>query len=147
MYSCPYNNHLIDSKESFLNLTRSDRFLIFLPFYHGYAFGLLMMSLINCASAVITSGFEPVRFMKMIEEYKPTILPVVPPVMTLLAKHPMVEKYDFRSVRQIICGAAPLAEEVSFLRSRSSSSPRCRSPSLTPLPPRQVITARKAIGS
>lgn len=37
---------------------------------------------------------------------------VVPPLVLFLAKHPMVEKYDLSSVRDVICGAAPLSEDL-----------------------------------
>ena len=36
---------------------------------------------------------------------------MVPPIAVLLAKHPVVEKYDLRCVECVICGAAPLSAE------------------------------------
>ena len=38
---------------------------------------------------------------------------LVPPILILLAKHPDVGKYDFSSLREIICGAAPLSAEIA----------------------------------
>lgn len=38
---------------------------------------------------------------------------LVPPILILLAKHPDVGKYDFSSLREIICGAAPLSAELA----------------------------------
>lgn len=41
-----------------------------------------------------------------------TTLCLVPPLMVFLAKHPLVVKYDLRSVREIYCGAAPLSVDL-----------------------------------
>lgn len=41
-----------------------------------------------------------------------TNLYMVPPLMVFLAKHPLVRQYDLSSVREIVCGAAPLSREV-----------------------------------
>lgn len=38
-----------------------------------------------------------------------TALSLVPPLMTFLAKHPLVDKYDLSSVKRVGCGAAPLS--------------------------------------
>ncbi|XP_032680205.1 luciferin 4-monooxygenase-like isoform X2 [Odontomachus brunneus] len=100
------------SKGDFFDITKTTKSLLFLPFYHGYAFGLLLLFLINGGNIILMSNFEFERFLKLIDEYKPTHLPLVPPIMILLVKHPLVERYDFRSVREIICGAAPLAKEI-----------------------------------
>lgn len=36
---------------------------------------------------------------------------MVPPLMVFLAKHPLVDNYDISSVRELLCGAAPLSKE------------------------------------
>lgn len=38
---------------------------------------------------------------------------LVPPVVTFLAKSPLVDKYDLTSVDTIISGAAPLGEQLT----------------------------------
>ncbi|EFN86281.1 Luciferin 4-monooxygenase [Harpegnathos saltator] len=99
-------------KPVFFNITPDTRFSLFLPFYHGYAFGLLLLCLTRGASLVLMTSFEVELYLRLIEKYKITSLSVVPPIMTLLAKHPLVGRCDFRSVREIICGAAPLPKEL-----------------------------------
>jgi len=37
---------------------------------------------------------------------------IVPPIALFLAKHPMVLKYDLSAIETILCGAAPLGEDV-----------------------------------
>lgn len=39
---------------------------------------------------------------------------LVPPLLVFLAKHPLVDKYDLSSLREIWCGAAPLSKEVQI---------------------------------
>ena len=45
--------------------------------------------------------------------FQATVLHVVPPVALMLAKHPVVDKFDLTSVREIVVGAAPLSETMS----------------------------------
>ena len=37
---------------------------------------------------------------------------VVPPIMVFLAKHPLVDKYDLSSLTDLMCGAAPLSQQL-----------------------------------
>ena len=41
-----------------------------------------------------------------------TFATVVPPIMLFLAKHPVVDNYNLSSLRDLICAAAPLAQNV-----------------------------------
>ena len=47
--------------------------------------------------------------------FQATVLHVVPPVALLLAKHPLVDKFDLTSVREVVCAAAPLKAEMSVI--------------------------------
>lgn len=40
------------------------------------------------------------------------IIAIPPPVLILLAKHPMVDKYDMSSLKRILVGAAPSSSEI-----------------------------------
>lgn len=46
------------------------------------------------------------------QTYKVNMLMAVPPLMLLLAKHPLVSKYNLSSLLVIFCGAAPLSKEI-----------------------------------
>ncbi|KAE9411648.1 hypothetical protein Angca_006324, partial [Angiostrongylus cantonensis] len=39
-------------------------------------------------------------------------LPVVPPIMVFLAKHPICGQYDLSSLKMLICGAAPAGKDI-----------------------------------
>lgn len=56
------------------------------------------------------STFHKIRF--FIQTYKVSVLMAVPPLMLLLAKHPLVSNYDLSSLLIIFCGAAPLSKEI-----------------------------------
>lgn len=56
--------------------------------------------------------FEIEQFCSIVQEEKITFAYVVPPVVLLLSKHPVVEKYDLSSIRMMNSGAAPLTKEL-----------------------------------
>lgn len=100
-----------------MDIRNGDKILMLLPFYHGYAYGTMLLGVVTSSTMIVMSAFEPKLFLTLVQEHKITHLPLVPPILTFLAKHPLVDRYDFRSVRELICGAAPLAKDVSFLLS------------------------------
>ncbi|CAL2045733.1 unnamed protein product [Caenorhabditis brenneri] len=89
-----------------------EKSLMFLPFYHAYGFGLLNHCLLKGMTGIVMSHFEPVNFLTAIQNYKVRILPLVPPIMVLLAKHPVCDKFDLSSAQLIISGAAPAGKDL-----------------------------------
>ncbi|KAL1110278.1 hypothetical protein AAG570_008355, partial [Ranatra chinensis] len=103
-----YINNARDERIS--PIRKGRRLLGLVPFFHGYGYGM-MLNLINRESEVIIlPKFEETLFLGTIEKYKVEVLPMVPPLITFLAKSPLTEKYDLSSVKEIICGAAPCVE-------------------------------------
>jgi 4-coumarate--CoA ligase len=56
--------------------------------------------------------FDIEKFCSHVQNYKITFAYVAPPVVLLLGKHPIVEKYDISSLRMMNSGAAPLTKEL-----------------------------------
>ncbi|KAL8881742.1 MAG: hypothetical protein Q9198_001115 [Flavoplaca austrocitrina] len=56
--------------------------------------------------------FDIEKFCAYIQEYKITFAFIVPPVVLLLSKHPVVDKYDLSSLQMMNSGAAPLTHEL-----------------------------------
>ena len=84
-----------------------------LPFFHIYGMLVVMsLALYNGATVVSLPRFDLEMFLSLIEKHRATFLPVAPPIIVGLAKHPMVDKFDLKSVRVIISGAAPLGADV-----------------------------------
>lgn len=86
--------------------------LSILPWFHVY--GLMSMVQSCCAGVrlIMLPKFEEDSFLQSIEKYKPTSSFMVPPLMVFMAKHPLVDKYDMTSLKELYCGAAPLSREV-----------------------------------
>lgn len=60
----------------------------------------------------IMQRFDLEKFLSAIQFYKISIAYVVPPIVLLLAKHPLVEKFDLRSLRMMHSAAAPLTQDL-----------------------------------
>ncbi|XP_076234912.1 luciferin 4-monooxygenase isoform X2 [Calliopsis andreniformis] len=100
--------------------------LALLPFFHSYAFSVLLTRLVFGNKNVILSRFEEKIFLRTIEKYKIQYITVVPPLMIFLAKHPIVDKYDLSSITDIWCGAAPLSEEIAKMVVKRLNNPSIR---------------------
>ncbi|KAJ3313983.1 hypothetical protein HDV04_001289 [Boothiomyces sp. JEL0838] len=99
---------------AFEKMDEKDTTIGVLPFYHIYALNIyLHFGLWRGTTIVVQSKFDLVAFLGMIENYKVTILFIVPPIAIGMAKHPIVSKYNLSSVKFAMSGAAPLGNEVS----------------------------------
>lgn len=56
--------------------------------------------------------FDIEKWCAHVQNYRITFSYVVPPVVLLLGKHPVVDKYDLSSLRLMNSGAAPLTQEL-----------------------------------
>jgi len=84
-----------------------------LPFYHIYGLVVVMhFAIFYGMSLVVIPKFNLVDMLKSIERHRINYIPVVPPIVVLLCKHPDVLKYDLSSLRAMKSGAAPLSAEV-----------------------------------
>jgi len=91
----------------------------FLPLSHVYALTGTMNFALRARHLLVTMpAFDPVKFLENIQNYRATMISVVPPVASLLAKDPMVDGFDLSSVEFVISGAAPLTEEVGDLMAK-----------------------------
>ena len=57
--------------------------------------------------------FETEQYMSLVQEHKCNVMPAVPTMLSLILNHPNVDKYDLSSLKEVVCGAAPLPEEVA----------------------------------
>jgi acyl-CoA synthetase (AMP-forming)/AMP-acid ligase II len=87
------------------------------PFPHMFGSVMLNSALRAGARMVALPRFEPAAFLRMVEAHRVTVAIVVPPVARMLARHPLVDRYDLSSLRFVLVGAAPcpasLEEECS----------------------------------
>ncbi|PSN40352.1 Luciferin 4-monooxygenase [Blattella germanica] len=99
----------------FGSLREDDIALGLLPMFHSYAFACQLMTTYIGATVVVVNGFNEEVFLKSIQNYKITLLFLVPPLVIFLAKAKIVDNFNLSSIRSIRCGAAPLSEEVEVL--------------------------------
>jgi acyl-CoA synthetase (AMP-forming)/AMP-acid ligase II len=83
-----------------------------LPFAHIFGSVLLNSTLRAGARIVTLPRFEPEAFLRMLQDHRVTVVPVVPPVARILARHPVVDGYDLSSLRLVVIGAAPCPTEI-----------------------------------
>ncbi|KAM0790826.1 hypothetical protein ACM66B_004671 [Microbotryomycetes sp. NB124-2] len=84
-----------------------------LPLYHIFGLIVLCMNtLANGGTVILLPKFDLVKFCESVQKYKGTVALVVPPIALGLAKHPIVDKFDLKSLRFILSGAAPLSAEL-----------------------------------
>ena len=90
-----------------------ERWIGFLPLYHAYGqlYTILMAIKLN-VPVYIMSEFRYEDFLAAIGQYKITSLQVAPPILVMLSKRPETAGYDLGSVREVLCGAAPLSKEL-----------------------------------
>ena len=90
---------------------RSEVIIAPLPMHHIYGLNNAMNSaLARRSTLVILPRVDIESFLKTIETYRVATALLVPPLVEALANHPSSQKYDLSSLRELFCGAAPLAE-------------------------------------
>lgn len=88
-------------------------YLAVIPFFHVYGMVACMSAAVyQAATMVLLPQFKVDDVLKAIQKYRPTLFHGVPAMYVAINNHPEVEKYDLRSIRACISGAAPLPVEV-----------------------------------
>jgi acyl-CoA synthetase (AMP-forming)/AMP-acid ligase II/enoyl-CoA hydratase/carnithine racemase len=111
------HSNIVSNISQFLSLqnaSESDIVLSVLPFFHIYGMTVIVNGMMAIgATAVTLPQFEVERYLRTLQDYKVTQTYVAPPLVLLLAKHPLVDKFDLSSLRLIYSGAAPLDADLS----------------------------------
>ncbi|KAL8277996.1 hypothetical protein RQP46_009628 [Phenoliferia psychrophenolica] len=85
-----------------------------LPFYHIYGLVVVLHTSVYHDVPVVTlNKFTFPSFLEAIQRHKITTLYVVPPMVIMMVKNDLVNKYDLSSLRVAMAGAAPLSQETS----------------------------------
>jgi fatty-acyl-CoA synthase len=92
-----------------------DVHLVACPLYHSTAFGFLSLSHMLGATVVLMDHFEPVEFLRLVDQHEVTTSAVVPTMLQRILDVPaeVRKKYDTRSLRAIFSGGAPLPAPVA----------------------------------
>jgi long-chain acyl-CoA synthetase len=88
-------------------------FLGAVPFFHVYGMTVVMNLCISLGDMmVLLPHFRVKEALEAIAKYRPTIFPGVPTMYVAINHYPKVGKYDLRSIKACLSGAAPLPLEV-----------------------------------
>src|SRR6059036_3178684 len=91
-----------------------DTVISVLPFFHIYGLVVIMkLGLANGSTIVSMPRFDMLEFLGAVQKYRVTILPLVPPIVLGMVKHPAVSQFDLSRVRMVFSGAAPLGEAIA----------------------------------
>ncbi|MFQ6623750.1 hypothetical protein Gotur_003740 [Gossypium turneri] len=103
----------VDGENPNLYLTHDDVVLCVLPLFHIYSLNsVLLCSLRAGAAVLLMQKFEIGTLLELIQRHKVSVAAVVPPLVVLLAKNPVVAQFDLSSIRVVLSGAAPLGKEL-----------------------------------
>lgn len=103
----------VDGENPNLYLHTEDVIICVLPLFHIYSLNsVLLCGLRVGATILIMPKFEIIPLMELVQKYKVTIAPFVPPIVLAIAKCPVTEKYNLSSIRMLMSGAAPMGKEL-----------------------------------
>lgn len=106
--------HLNHSDPSWKEKIQNERSICFMPMYHaaGQTTFIANYPKMGIPTYVMPAyNFE--KLLQHIQAFRITSFATAPPIVLSLAKSPLCSKYDLSSVRDIVCGTAPLAAETS----------------------------------
>jgi acyl-CoA synthetase (AMP-forming)/AMP-acid ligase II len=91
-----------------------DRLICVVPCYHVYGFHVVVNLALRTGATVVTlPRFDLEDFLEALQRYQINIVPIVPPIVLILAQSPLVDHYDLSQLETLHCGAAPLSVEVA----------------------------------
>ena len=95
-------------------IATTDTLIGILPFYHIYGMTVIMSASLQSGATVVTMPrFDLEQFLGLLQKHRVTTAYLVPPIVLALAKHPLVDRYDISSLKNVMSGAAPLPESVA----------------------------------
>ncbi|EOO00769.1 putative 4-coumarate- ligase protein [Phaeoacremonium minimum UCRPA7] len=90
-----------------------ERWIGFLPLYHAYGqLYTILMAVKLRVPIYVMKEFRYEDFLFTIGRYRITSLQIAPPILVMLSKRPETARYDLSSIKDVLCGAAPLSREL-----------------------------------
>lgn len=111
----------------------TEKALITGPLYHANALWGSMMPMLYVGGAMaILPNFEAPKVIEAIDRYKTTFMSGTPSMFTLmLAQHEALAKHDISSINLLMCGSAPVPEELMNVLKRTFNCEVCETYGLT----------------
>jgi long-chain acyl-CoA synthetase len=96
-----------------LGLAADDHSLLVLPLFHVNGITVSVLSpLLAGGRTTIAGRFRPETFLADVQRVRPTYFSAVPAIYAMLANLPDTVSPDISSLRQVVCGAAPMPAEL-----------------------------------
>lgn len=90
-----------------------ERVLGVLPFFHVFALTVVMnVAIAKGAEIIIMPRFSVDEALKLIDKTRPTVMPVVPTLLSAIMSHPKIKSLDLSSLKFCLSGGAALPLEV-----------------------------------
>lgn len=103
----------VDGENPNLYFHHEDVILCVLPLFHIYSLNSVLLCGLRAKAAImLMPKFEINTLLGLIQKYKVSIAPVVPPIVLAISKSPDIDKYDLSSIRVLKSGGAPLGKEL-----------------------------------
>jgi long-chain acyl-CoA synthetase len=90
-----------------------DGVMCILPFFHSFGLVAMNFGIAQAGKLVLLPRFEVHMALKELDKEKPSFFPGVPRLFVALNEAPETPKYDLKSVKACISGAAPLPRAVA----------------------------------
>src|SRR5438067_180038 len=96
------NLQQFEGMKDFDGFGEQDIVMAALPFFHIYGLVVIMKSTLAQGGTLVTMPrFDFMDFLGLVQKYRATVLPIVPPIVLALVKHPAVAQFDLSSVRMV----------------------------------------------
>lgn len=89
-----------------------DHVLLCMPLFHIAGVNVGLIGLLEGAKVTVLPEVDPVEILRLVAEERISILFMVPAVILFVMQAPNIAEADVSSVRQVIYGASPIAEEL-----------------------------------
>lgn len=105
----PGTSRLIQTTSSNVTDSFQEVYICVLPFFHIYGMAAVMLTGLDHGAKLVTlPRFESESFLNCVYQQHPTMLQLVPPLVSFLGHRPDLKLEAFHRLHTIFCGAAPL---------------------------------------
>jgi long-chain acyl-CoA synthetase len=92
--------------------TANEIFVSIVPIFHSFGAQIVLTAISAGAKIHLIPKPSGEAILRSIEKFKPTIIPLTPPILNEILHHPDLDKTNLDCVKDFFCGSAYLPEEV-----------------------------------
>jgi long-chain acyl-CoA synthetase len=92
--------------------TSKETFASIVPIFHSFGAQILLTAISTGAKVHLIPKPSGEAVLRSIKEFKPTIIPLTPPILNEILHHPALKQTDISCVKDFFCGSAYLPVEI-----------------------------------